>query len=344
MDLIARQIYGNKKQGALNAFVSTWNTENTSTGSSITKQIKLPLLSGGTYNFTVNWGDTSSSTITLYNQAEVTHTYASAGTYIITISGICTGWYFNSTGDRLKILSVQSWGGLKLTSTGRYFDGCSNLNLSSVSDSLDLSGVSSLLTMFRACSSLSTINNLNNWDTSNIISMDSIFQSCTNFNQELTFNTSLVQTFAQMFYNCTNFNNGLASGVVGTLNISTISALSTFRMFQGCASFNQILPFNMSAAVNIRSMFFNCTAFNQDIGSWNVSNVVQAQLFMGLKAAANYSAFNLDSIYNGWSSLPSLKPGVTLDFSTIKYTAAGVAGRAILTGTPNNWIINDGGI
>ena len=37
-------------------FYSTWNTSNTSTGSSTATQIKLPLISTGTYNFVVDWG------------------------------------------------------------------------------------------------------------------------------------------------------------------------------------------------------------------------------------------------------------------------------------------------
>jgi len=61
------------------------------------------------------------------------------------------------------------------------------------------------------------------------------------------------------------------------------------------------------------------------------------------KTSADFSASNLDAIYNGWSLL-TLASGVTINFGTIKYTAGGSAGRAILTGAPNNWTIIDGGI
>jgi len=64
---------------------------------------------------------------------------------------------------------------------------------------------------------------------------------------------------------------------------------------------------------------------------------------MSGKLAANYSAANLDALYNGWSLL-TLQPNETITFNTIKYTAAGQAGRNILTGAPNNWTITDGGI
>jgi hypothetical protein len=77
-------IYGVLQVGS-NIFVSTWNTNNTSVGSSASNQIALPLISGGSYNFVVDWGDGSQDTITTWNQTEVTHTYATAGTYTISI-------------------------------------------------------------------------------------------------------------------------------------------------------------------------------------------------------------------------------------------------------------------
>jgi hypothetical protein len=80
-----------------NWFYSTWNTSNTSTGSSTATQIKLPLVATGTYNFVVDWGDgTSPETITAWNQAETTHTYATAATYIIRITGTITGGHFKT--------------------------------------------------------------------------------------------------------------------------------------------------------------------------------------------------------------------------------------------------------
>ena len=75
-------------------FVSTWDTTKTSSGSSTATQVKLPLISSGIYAFDVDWGDGSSNTITVWNQPEVTHTYASSGIYTITISGQIDGWAF----------------------------------------------------------------------------------------------------------------------------------------------------------------------------------------------------------------------------------------------------------
>jgi surface protein len=117
-----------------------------------------------------------------------------------------------------------------------------------------------------------------------------------------------------------------------------------FAMFQSSTVFNQAIgSWNTIAVTNMRGMFRASSAFNQDIGNWNVSNVTNFQTFMQFKTAADYSTANLDSIYNGWSSRP-VKPNLNITFGTIKFTAAGVAGKAILTAAPNNWTITDGGL
>jgi len=118
-------------------------------------------------------------------------------------------------------------------------------------------------------------------------------------------------------------------------------------MFQSTSSFNQpIGNWNTIAVWSMSNMFSSSTGFNQNIGSWNVSNVTNLSFFMGTKTPATYSAANLDAIYNdttGWASRP-VKPNVVISFGTAKHTAAGSAGRAILTGAPNLWTITDGGI
>jgi hypothetical protein len=79
-------------------------------------------------------------------------------------------------------------------------------------------------------------------------------------------------------------------------------------------------------------MFQFNSSFNQPIGSWNVSSVVTYTLFMDGKSPANYSTANLDAIYNGWIA-NELSPAETISFGTIKYTAAGAEGKALLTRT-----------
>ncbi len=89
-------------------------------------------------------------------------------------------------------------------------------------------------------------------------------------------------------------------------------------------------------------MFWLNDVASLNIGNWNVSSGTNFNLFMDNKTSDNFSAENLDAIYNGWSLLP-LQSSRTISFGTIKYTSAGVSGRNVLTSAPKSWIITDGG-
>jgi surface protein len=144
-----------------------------------------------------------------------------------------------------------------------------------------------------------------------------------------------------LFTDATFFNQP-----IGNWNTSNVTRMGGFNagLFRNATSFNQdISNWDVSNVTSMEQIFDGATSFNQDIGSWNVSNVTNFNSFMGGKTAANYSATNLDSIYNGWSSRP-VKPNLNINFGSIKYTAAGQAGKNILLGAPNLWIISDGGI
>jgi len=319
-------------------FTSTWETNNTSVGSSASNQIQLPLDVGGIYNFVVDWGDGSQDTITTWNQAQTLHTYAVAGTYILTINGTIEGFVFNGNGDRNKLLSISNWGTLNLGNTGGNFSGCSNLNLSSVVGVLDLTATTNMDFLFANCTSLTTINNINQWDVSNVVSMVGLFLLCSLFNDNISsWNVINVATFNSTFELATLFN--------GSLNNWNVSNCQDFsNMFRESYAFNNPLNnWDVSSAFSMLSMFQLATAFNQNIGNWNISNVNDFTNFMFGKTNLNYSTTNLDAIYNGWSLL-TVQPTITIGFGTIKYTLAGQSGKNILVNAPNNWVIVDGGI
>ena len=370
-------------------FVSKWNTSNTSESSSDANQIKLPLISQGIYDFNIDWGDGIINNITSWNQPETIHTYNTPGEYTITITGDIKGWVFGSTGDKLKIINISSWGSLNLgnVSTG-YFSGCENLNLSNVSDILNLSEVNTLWSMFTGCQSITTINrieewdmsqitdintmfafctsfnqSLDNWDVSSVTSMNSTFADCINYNQPLNnWDVSNVTSMVALFYNCINFNQPLDNW-----DVSNVVAMD--GMFALCTSFNQSLDnWDVSSVTSMNSTFADCINYNQPLNNWDVSNVTDMDMmfsgatsfnqpldnwdvssilrmidFMKEKSSDNYNTEYLDSIYNSWSQL-TLIPFVSLDFGSINYTTVGEVGKNIMTSSPKNWYITDGGI
>lgn len=271
-------------------------TTNTSTGSSSNNQFALPLESSGTYNFTVNWGDGNEDDITTWNQSETTHTYASTGTYTVTIEGTCTGWRFADTGDKLKITDVTRWGNVRLGNSGDYFNGCTNLDLSGVLDTLDLTGTTTFARAFLNCTSLTTIGEADTWDTSSLTTISRAFEGCTNFNADISaWDTSSLTGSALLraFQNCSSFNQN-----VGLWNI-TSSVTSIAVCFNGCTVFNQSLnSWDVSGVTSMDSAFLNATAFNGNVASWNVSNVTTFnQLFRGCSNFnQNISGWNVSSV------------------------------------------------
>ncbi len=248
-------------------FISIWDTTITSSGSSLINQIRLPLESNGNYNFTINWGDGNYNTITSWNQPEVIHTYTSENIYTIRIDGVLIGWRFNNGGDRLKLLEIQQWGSFKLGNSGSYFWGCSNLNLTA-SDTLDLTGTTSLYEAFRVCSNLGSNGNMSSWDVSSVTDMSYMFYSASAFNQDIdNWDTSSVTDMSYMFYGASAFNQDIG-------NWDTSSVTTMYAMFSSATSFNQdIGSWDVSSVINMGSMFNYAPSFNQDIGNWSVSSV-----------------------------------------------------------------------
>ena len=320
-------------------FTSTWAT------TSPNETITLAYESAGTYSGIIDWGDGNTSVNSYANR---THTYATAGTYTVTIGcGTIEGWDFGATtGGRLQIRTVERWGQLRGRNNVRpgFYD-CSNLNLTSVQDTPDLTGYVSLLQMFQSCTSLTSINNINSWNTGSITNMSSMFSTCSSFNQSLSFDTSSVENMTQMFRNCTVFNS--------PLSFDTSSVMYMSNMFGNCG-FNQPLiqgvnGWDTSSVINMASMFSASAAFNQNIGSWDVTSVTQNfdnptnNDFMFGKTPLTFSTTNLDAIYAGWSS-QVVNTGLTISFGSAKYTTlGGQAGKDILTNT-YGWIISDGGV
>jgi len=248
-------------------FISDWNTTNTSAGSSTSTQIALPLESSGTYDFTVDWGDGNDDVITVWNQAETTHTYAVSGAYTITITGTIDGFRFNNTGDRLKILDISQWGILKVGNSNSYFFGCSNLDVTAT-DTPDLSSTTDMSGFFRSCSLLVGSSSFDEWDVSNATNMVNVFNLAVIFNQSIdSWVVNGVTNMAGMFSNADAFNQSLDSWVV-----SAVTNMGT--MFNSANVFNgNIASWDVGNVTNMTNMFKNADLFNQDIGSWDVSSV-----------------------------------------------------------------------
>ena len=87
----------------------------------------LPVVSyaGLEPNIYVDWGDSTASEITSSTDANRFHTYASGGTYQISISGFLPGFRVDNSSYRLLYTSVDNWGDVGIRTINFY--GCVNL-------------------------------------------------------------------------------------------------------------------------------------------------------------------------------------------------------------------------
>jgi surface protein len=323
-------------------FVSTWDT--TKAGSA-SNTVVLPLLSGGTYSGTIDWGDGNSDALSYANR---THVYASSGTYTITISGTIEGWQFAYAGDRLKITDISNWGTFNVVND-RAFDGCSNMTITAT-DAPTITSTS-LNRMFTACSLMNS--DIGHWDVSAVTNMQLMFYLCSIFNNggsdsinnwDVSNVTLMGGINAGMFRSASAFNQPLDNwGVSSVTNMS--------GMFSQAASFNQnIGGWATTALTNINGMLSYATAFNQALDGWDVSKITDAGNFMFL--GGTLSTANYDATLIAWeASLQAAYPGgvgypysPTVSFWTSTYTGGGAAdaARASLIST-FGWTITDGG-
>ncbi len=164
---------------------------------------QLPIYNGGTYSFTVDWGDGSSDIITAYDDAAANHSYSGAGTYTVRINGTIVGWRFDSDLDGRLVHEIQSWGSLNLGNNDAYFYGCSKLTVTAI-DLLDLTGTTNLESIFDGCTSLTTVPSMNEWDMSSVQNLAYAFYGATSFNQDIgSWVITSVINMTEMFLNIT---------------------------------------------------------------------------------------------------------------------------------------------
>ena len=292
-------------------FISVWDTRNLTEGSSADNQIRLPLVSDGVYNFTVDWGDGTSNTITAWNQAETTKTYAVPGIYTVQITGNIRGWRFANAGDRNKIIEVRQCGCLVLLG-GNVFWNCNNL-VWTATDRLMTTG-NDIGGLLRAANLANP--DISRWDFSGI-------------------------TVIWLLFSVTSFNRPIDA----LANARIVNIIGAF----GSSSFNQpVNMLRMQHCVDITSMFHGNTTFNHSCGAWDIRSVTNATDFR--TAGTGFSMANYESTLLGWTgwqdgqATKTIQPNVTFGFGISRvqrYSQAAAARQWMIT--QRGAIIIDGG-
>ena len=301
----------------LGSFVTTWSTTD--------GQILIPI-GAATYNYNVMWTNLTNPGVGEGSVTGQTGSYAITGLtngdiYQLEITGTFPRIWtrYNSGTESTKILTVEQWGDISWTNMTEAFYDCPNLTVPAT-DAPDLSGVTSLESMFYNCTSLN--NPMDHWDVSTINDFSSMFYVATAFNQNLnswTINTTPGVLMESMFNNATLFNGNISSwNVIGVTNMShlfanadsftgdisgwdTDNVTTMHTMFGSNTAFNGVITnWNVGNVIDMGRMFQNATAFNQDL-NWDVSSVTNfGQMFEGA------SAFTGD--LSGWTGNFSINP------------------------------------
>ena len=243
------------------------------------------------YDFTIDWGDGTVETVS-GDDPDPSHTYATAGTYTVKISGTFP-WmnlgekpnftYIHSETAK-KLQTVEQWGDIQWESLEGMFTGAENMTYNAT-DVPNLSSVTSLFETFRDARSFN--GDISGWDVSNITSMEGTFKQATSFNQDIGgWDVRNVTTFFEMFYNDPyadlpemSFNADISGW--NTTNVTNMS-----EMFRNHTTFNQdIGRWDVSNVTTMRHMFREATQFNGNINDWNLAKVTSLSgMFWGATA------------------------------------------------------------
>jgi len=320
--------------------------------------VSVPL--NGTVNCTIYWGDGSSETHT--TTGFKTHTYASAGVYIVQISGTMTqlnyGTGASTTNNKAKLVRCLSFGAIGLTSLSNAFYNCNQLiqcpaslptssavttfsnaffNCTQFNDarigSWNTAAVTNMSNMFRGASAFNQP--IGGWNTAAVTNMSAMFSVASAFNQPIGgWNTAAVTNMSSMFQNAPAFNQPIGGW-------NTAAATNMNSMFQNEPAFNQpIGDWNTGAVTNMSNMFQNASVFNQDISGWDIRKVTSMAIMF---SSNNWGTTNYDAALIAWSQLSTPQTGVSFGVGSNKYSSSAVSARNVLINT-YNWNISDGGL
>lgn len=309
---------------------------------------QIPHYPGKSYNYDVDWGDGNTDT-GVTSSSPHTYTNTSTTTFEIRITGTFPAIFFDNTGDKLKVVSVDNIGDVGWETFDEAFFGCSNMTSFTAGSGANTSNVQDMSQMLQNCTSLTSAN-FSGFDTGSATTMTNMFRNCNSLTTlDLSdFDTSSVTTMREMFFDCIDLT---------TLDVSSFNTLNCtnfFQMFRDCRSLTSIDvssfsagTSNTSSVTTMGSMFRECSSLTdisgvEDFSITGLSGTSALTNFMtspGKMTTAQYDALLVE-----WESDAGSISAQSPNFGGSQYTANSTAATARTTlTTTHGWTITDGG-
>lgn len=247
----------------------------------------IPSISGGTFNYYIDWGDESiSPQITTYNDINRTHTYLKTGEYTIQVYGQASSLQFGSGTNATNLLEILKCN-LNFTDVLNIFKDCSNLTEIPEDIFYNSPDLTIFSGCFKNCSKLKNIPQKLFIGSPNMTTISSCFNACTsltNIPSNLFDSNLLLEDISYCFqhlnieeipYGLFLFNVNLKYAIecfFGCVNLikipeaffnPCINMLNYESIFSGCISLNTIqdraFGSGTISAMNFNSSFLNCS-------------------------------------------------------------------------------------
>ena len=272
------------------AFISSW------TIASNNLQLELPLKESFVYDFQVDWGDGSTGTVTSYDDPDRVHTYASAGDYTVTISGVLEafGAFDSETPYKEQIQSVSHLGTLEWKDLSHAFSAASSLTTVSGGD---VSQVTDMRYMFYGASNARP--DVSSWDVSSVTDMSYMFSDMKGATLDVS-----------------DWDTSQVTNMIGMFSFSTLSSVdvsgwdtSEVTNMRGMFADSDVSGLDVSSwdvsRVTDMSYMFQLAGFVPDVSSWQFHNSVNLSYFL---QKSNMSTENYSKLLIHLASLPQLAP------------------------------------
>ena len=179
--------------------------------------------------------------------------------------------------DLTSLNGISKWDTSNVTNMNYMFESSSFTSVGDLSK-WDTSNVTTMISIFSLCDKLVSIGDISVWNTSNVTNMQLMFNGCNSLNSlNLSkWNTSNVRVMNSMFSDCSSLTS---VGDLSKWNISKVTDMG--NMFTNCSSLTSlnISAWDTSNVRYMKAMFYNCSKLSLNCSNWNVSKVINHNIF-----------------------------------------------------------------